>query len=254
MNFKLILFIVIFFLTMNTYASEKVVLHIEGDEWCPYMCDENAIKQKGLFRDITESIFNSQNYEVKFEFMPWARTLKRGEKGEIDAILAAFKEGREKFIFHKIELIQSLQSFVVLKETNWKFKNFNSLKDIHLGLILGYIYGGNIDQIKNNAKKISEIGGENGLEKNLMKLKNKEIDAVLDENHVLQYYIKKLDLSTSMKFTGNIGKRAGLYIGFPKVLPNSQKLADTVDKGLTKMKKSGEYQKILKKYGLTVKN
>ncbi|WP_186644812.1 substrate-binding periplasmic protein [Fluviispira vulneris] len=254
-NKIILLFFLINLIFINkVFSQEKKVLNFESDDWCPYTCDEKSEIGKGIFVEIAEQIFKNQNYNVHFELMPWARVLKRGEKGEIDGIVGAYKEGREQFIFPKEPFIQSINSFLVKNNSTWKYKDFESLKNIHLGLILGYIYGGNLANIKKYAKKISESGGENAIQKNLVRLNINEIDANLDEHNVLVYHLNKMEFNKSMKFVGDLGKKSGLYLGFPKEKPNSQKLADIFDKGIINLKKTGEYKKILNKYGITTKN
>ncbi|BBH53340.1 substrate-binding periplasmic protein [Fluviispira sanaruensis] len=253
-NIFLVIFLINSLFINKVFAEEKAILNFEGDNWCPYTCEEKSEVGKGIFLEITELIFKNQNYTIHFEMMPWARVLKRGERGEIDGIIGAYKEGRNKFIFPNEPILQSTNSFLVRNDSSWNFKDFNSLKSIHLGLILGYIYGGNLENIRKNAQKISESGGENAIQKNLARLNGKEIDATLDEHNVLVYYINKMELNKSMKFVGDLGNKSGLYLGFPKEKPNSQKLADIFDKGFIKLKKSSEYKKILNKYGITGKN
>ena len=122
--------------------------------------------------------------------------------------------------------------------------------DLVIGITLGYVYGGEIKNINKFAKKVSPAGGENGFERNLDRLSKREIDSVIEENIVGLYTIEKLKLNDKIVEAGSIGKKTGIYIAFTKAKPSSAKYAKILSEGLIKMRKNGEYQKILKNYGL----
>lgn len=119
-----------------------------------------------------------------------------------------------------------------------------------MGVVIGYVYGGEIDTLRKHSKAIIQVGGESALERNLERLKRKEIDAIIEDEYVAKYRIQQMGLGNKIKEAGTIGKTAGVYIGFPKILPNSEKYAKILSDGITKMKKTGRYQKILKNYSL----
>ncbi|WP_397600289.1 substrate-binding periplasmic protein [Silvanigrella sp.] len=244
------LFFFSFFIFENLFAAEEEI-KFETDIWCPYTCDEKLDGSKGFVIDAALKIFAEHHIKFSSSVAPWARVLIRTEKGEIDAMGAAYKEGREeKYLFPEEDFGKSTNSFFVLKGNKWKYKTPESLKDIILGITIGYVYGGAIDTLNKFAKKVSATGGDNGFERNLDKVNKKEIDAVIEESIVGEYTLKKSKLNDKISEAGTIGKKAGVYIAFTKAKPTSLRYAKILSDGLKKMKKNGEYQKILKKYGL----
>ena len=246
----MIVFVITFF-SFKAFPAPEKELHFEGDIWCPYTCDTSVSHQRGYVVDMAEEIFAKHNIKFTFNIVPWTRVLVRSEKGEIDAMVAGYKEGREdKYIFPKEDFGKSVNKFYVLKSSNWFYHSPKSLNNIIIGTILGYVYGGEISTIDKNAKKVIPAGGESGIERNINKLIKNEIDVTIEESNVTAYVIKQMKMNAYIKEAGSIGKKSGVYIGFPKVLPNSEKYAKILSDGLIQLKKTGRYQKILKNYDL----
>ncbi|APJ03896.1 substrate-binding periplasmic protein [Silvanigrella aquatica] len=239
----------------NALSEEQKVIQFGSDFWCPYTCDETTSQKKGYVVDMAEEIFAKHNIKFKYVVLPWARVLKANEKGELDAMGAAYKEGREdKYIFPKEDFGKSLNKFYVLKDNKWNYKDPESLKNITVGLTLGYVYGGEINTINKYAKQVVPAGGESVFEKNINKVLNKQIDATIEESIVANYTLKQIKLNDKVREAGSIGKKTGIYIGFPKVLPNSEKYAKMLSDGIIELKKTGRFKQILKKYDIKIEN
>jgi polar amino acid transport system substrate-binding protein len=242
---------IFFLISFKVFPIGEKELQFEGDIWCPYTCDESVSHQKGYVIDMAEEIFAKHNIKFTFNIVPWARVLLRSEKGEIDAMVAGYKEGREnKYIFPKEDFGKSVNKFYVTKSSNWFYRSPESLKNVTIGTILGYVYGGELPIIDKYAKKILPTGGESGIERNIKKLSNGEIDVTIEESNVTAYVLKQMKMNGGIREAGSFGKKAGVYIGFPKVLPNSKKYAQIVSDGIAELKKTGHFQKILKNYDL----
>jgi polar amino acid transport system substrate-binding protein len=248
---KLCLIFIAIVLNSNANSNEKNTIKFETDIWCPYTCDVKTTQLKGYIIDMAEEIFAKHNITFTSSVVPWARAIKRAEKGEVDAVGAAYKEGREGYlVFPKEEFAMSINKFYVLKENDWVYKTPESLSNITLGIVLGYVYAGGIGILNNKSKKTMPSGGENAFERNLDKLIRKEINATIEESYVAQFTIKQLKLQNKIKEAGSFGVKKGVYIGFSKVLPDSERYAQILSDGIKQLKKSGRFEKILKKYDL----
>ncbi|WP_338634936.1 substrate-binding periplasmic protein [Spirobacillus cienkowskii] len=250
---KFFLISIAIILNLTAHSDDKKTIKFETDIWCPYTCDEKTTQLKGYVIDMAEEIFAKHNIKFTHSLIPWARAIKRAEKGEVDAVGAAYKEGREGYlVFPKEEFAMSINKFYVLKENNWMYKNPESLNNTILGIVLGYVYGGGVGILNQNSKKIMPSGGENAFERNLDKLIRKEINATIEESYVAQYTIKQLKLQDKVKEAGSFGVKKGIYIGFSKALPDSERYAQMLSDGIKELKKNGRFEKILKKYNLKV--
>jgi polar amino acid transport system substrate-binding protein len=248
---KLAIILIFSFVSLKSSPTEKKELHFESDIWCPYTCDEKISNKRGYIIDMAEEIFAKHNIKFTYSIIPWARVLLRSEKGQIDAMGAAYKEGREdRYIFPTEDFGKSINKFYVVKSSNWFYRTPESLKDITLGTILGFIYAGEISTLHKYAKKIIPTGGESPIEKNIVKLIRREIDATIEESTVENYILKQMKMNKKIREAGNFGKKTGLYIGFPRVLPNSKQYAQILSDGIIQLKKTGRFQKILKNYDL----
>ena len=98
-------------------------------------------------------------------------------------------------MFPKQDFGKSVNKFYVLKNSKWQYKNADSLKEITLGTILGYVYAGEIKFLTKNSKKVTPTGGENGFERNYEKLLRNEIDATIEESTVAAFTMKQLKIN-----------------------------------------------------------
>jgi polar amino acid transport system substrate-binding protein len=145
--------------------------------------------------------------------------------------------------------------FCVKTGNPWKYSGAASLKTLKLGVIKDYTYFSAVDDyIKASPAGVVFGTGENPLQSNFTRLVQGEVGAVVDDRSVLKYTIAKMKLQGKVSIAPASAETAvpsNLYIAFPPKNPKSREYAKILDEGMVTLRKSGELQKILAKYGLT---
>ncbi|MDX1949742.1 MAG: transporter substrate-binding domain-containing protein [Rickettsiales bacterium] len=257
---KIFILFILFLIPINSHSEEKIErVIIAADEWCPYNCIPNS-KYEGVLVEIARQALKEHNIEVKYITMPWARAVEQARLGKIDAVFGASKPDTPDFIFPKTPQQKMVNAFYVTdKNKDWKYEGIKSLENMSIGVINGYSYGNKEldDYILKNSDYISKVQVANGDEpqfQNLVKLKRSRIDAVIEDENVMKYILKKYKIDGVFKSEKNVKNQKisqDLFVAFsPAKKEQSNKLAKIISDYTDKIIKNGEYKNINKKYGL----
>lgn len=80
-------------------AVQADTIRIKADEWCPFNCLPDT-DSKGYMIELAEKIFEKAGHRIKYEVMPWSRSIDHARKGKIEAIAGATKGEVPTFIFY----------------------------------------------------------------------------------------------------------------------------------------------------------
>ena len=238
-------------------CAEERVFKIALGDWCPYSCDpEKENGNIGYTAEILTRVFEKAGFNVETELMPFSRILKTVRKGEFTVCPAMFKKNAPDFVFPKNPIGVSTYHFYVTKDTRWRYKGFDSLTELKaLGLIQNYSYevlDPDIARFLNEyPAKNAYIAGVKPLERNFKKLLVNRVDTVLEDEWVTAYTLNKMKILGKVIDAGHIGKPVSCYVGFSPAISRSREYAQMLDKGVNELRKSGELQKILNKYGVS---
>ncbi len=244
-------FLVVF---SSSLASSKQTIALVADEWPPFNTKQGS-EHEGYLVDIARNIFEANNYTVVYMNMPWNRALKMTHAGQYDGAVGASKTDAAGFVFPTEELGRSQMAFYVKKGNPWRFKEHGSVEAISLGTIAGYDYRGWLNKYIaaniNDSKKVQIMTGNEPLKRNLTKMMNGWIDAVVDNGTVIEYVAKELGLSAEIECAGRGEESSYIYIAFSPNNPHSIKYAEILSEGIIRLRKSGELKRILATYGLS---
>lgn len=240
-------FIFAFILTAPL-VSQADDITLLADPWCPYTCDAKG-GDKGALIELTEKAL--PNHKVIYKNEGWARALAVVKNGGETAVAGAGTSDAVDFTTSSKGEMSTENCFYAPKGSAWKFNGVDSVKSINLGVINGYKYEDKMDQYLDTKPKNVDVyaGDDDGTTVNLKKLAGKRIDAYLDDTNVIAYNAKKLGLSDQIQPAGCLGKD-NMFIGFSKKNPKSATYAKELEEGVKKLKASGEFDKILSKYGI----
>lgn len=97
---------------------------------------------------------------------------------------------------------------------------------------------------------IQVMTGNQPLRRNVMKLLNKRIDAIVDNEAVILNIAREMGVSDQIRLAGYGSEPAYIYIAFSPVLPNSQRYAKLLSDGIVQLRNNSQLNKILFRYGL----
>ena len=193
---------------------------------------------------------------IIYKTCSWAQACTELAEGKIDAILGASPNDSPGAILPKLPIGSDRTIFYVKKDTEWRFKDVESLKSIRLAAAAGYAYDqdGPFDTyLKQGAVPAVQFGnGDAPLEANIAKLRKAEVDVVVKNASVMLWTLKQLRVPTGeIHSAGALAKEGGpLYVAFTAKNPASRARAEQLSATVLKMRESGTLTQLLALYDL----
>lgn len=251
--FKMSLSIVTLLMSTLALGRELIVV---GESFPPFEFKKDD-KVVGIDVDIATSIFKKIGITPKFQITAWKRAWHMAEKGKADAILSTSrKEKRKPFLYYPKEnmWISSSIFFSTKDDTVQKEITYEDAiaKKYKIGIIRGNSYHPSFWKAFPNRKDgvVHEQLSEGSKIENLLRqLSVKRVDLVVADKIVGMYTAKSLGLK-NLTPSANVLYQKGYPMPFTRnsSYPDIQNVALKFEEELRKMKKTGEYQKILDKW------
>lgn len=238
-----------FSLSSTAVQADRIV--IAADVWCPFNCEPKS-DQPGFMVEIARLVFAKQGHNVIYLTMDWERAIHETRKGNINAVIGAFKGDAPDFVFPEQELSLVGNTFFVRKEDNWNYSGVESLRNRQLGAIKGYDYGDELrDYIgEETTAQVLLLGGEEPLNRGIRMLDTGRLGAVVEGEQVFWYAASSLGLADNFRTAGQSGELNASYLAFSPELGNSDLYAQQLSEGIQMLRESGALAELLKKYGL----
>lgn len=222
-----------FLLTMISVAEERTITLV-GDEWCPFNCADHP-DHRGFLVERTAAALAEKGIKLEYIEMPWSRAIIGVRKGRYDAIVGTGPTETPDFIFPPEPLAYARHSFYALASSVWEYQGLESLKEVRIGVIQDYSYGGLFkDYIRPNQDDESRVlilGGNKVLPRLVKLLELGRIDVIVAEKLVLDYYFKSRGVENPLRYAGLANEEA-LYVAFSPVLDDGVELAKSLGSGL----------------------
>ncbi|MNJ98451.1 Bacterial extracellular solute-binding protein, family 3 [compost metagenome] len=231
--------------------AQEGVITIRSDYWCPYICDPHS-SRPGYMVEAVKAIFEKQGYQVDFKVTNRARAIKEVRKNKINALLGGHKD--HKGFIVPTKSVGSVSNYLFAKPTAfWSYKNGSSIKGKRIGIINGYSYGNEIDQlIRSHPDSFVVISGERPLKQILKMMEADRLDGFIENPAVLKYLLGSLhkSLETYKIASANLATESLVYLSFAPMHPQSELYSSVFSKGMIQLRKTGELRQILEKYGM----
>ncbi|WP_215782101.1 ABC transporter substrate-binding protein [Paludibacterium sp. B53371] len=230
--------------------AAHLTLTFEADDWMPFNGD--GINHNGYAIDVLKAIFEPKGIAIVFRSTPWARAIGDARTGKCDGVIGAQRSEIAGFVIPQEELGQGRQAFYVRKDSAWRFQSTDSLKQVTLAVIKDYSYSQAINQYVRDHRDRVYVGvGEQPLQHNLQMLIHRRVDAVVDDETVMQYAIHRAGLTQQVVLAGYDTGTEKNYIAFSPANPASVTYASMLDEGMRRLRKNGQLRRILARYGLS---
>lgn len=243
----LIVFSLIFYPNEETeyleepHGEHKLKIVVAGDNnFPPYeFVDEKGI-YKGFNIDIMHAIAEAMNIEIQIYPMRWSDAVSSLEAGRLDAIqgMAKTPAREEKYRFTQPSSIHSSAIFIK-RETDY-IKGIDDLKGVRISYQVGDINEKRILNIP-YAIPVSRYNQVEAIEA----LLNDEADVFIGNKPVAIYRLHKMKASHKVK---TLDEPLGEISYGPVTLKDNEEIYIVLNRGLDKIKDSGEYDKIYKKW------
>lgn len=224
-------------------------------DYCPFTCDplkENG--KEGFMTDVLRATFEEAGYSIEIKMFPYARAVAAVNSGEYDGIVVVGKNYAPNLVYPDIPTESQPMSFFVKNETSWKYSGVESLSEVVVGIVKGYDYA-DVDlnrhfEEQSDSEKIVMLHGVNTTERGLRMLQTKRVDTYIDGEYSVLYVLEKLGLSDTIIVVGYAANRFEDFTGFNPHNPKSADYAKLLSNKIREMKKTGELNKILSRYGI----
>lgn len=233
---------------VTSLSTAGETLQLAVFEYPPFLAEGE--KGYGVEPAIVKAAFQQMNIAVNFSFLPPARALKMAGAGEYDATLGWVRsDERERDFYFSAPIAEAPLVFFHLRKLPVQWKTFDDLKDMTIGTVVKYHYGAAFHEAQSAGKiKTDEAFSD---ELNFKKLLAERIQ-LTPVNLFVGYHLiaKTFDADTARLLTHNPVplKISVHHVLFPKAKPESQSRLELFNRGLKKIRESGELQRILKEH------
>lgn len=219
----------------------SVVLAVE-DSWPPYA----GTNGQGIATSIIEKALAEVDIRLFLKVAPYARVLDEVEKG---LVVGGYNVTRQEstnkqFLFGQQAVLTASASLYFSTE-NTQAQQYNSIADIpagsSIGLIIDYEYGDLFEQHKNRFNEVRVSSQEQII--NMLRLGR--IDCAILFDAVASHTLKSMKLPEDSILKGPLNHTSDIYVAFSRSHKQAKYFADKLDQGLVKIKKSGQYSKLL---------
>lgn len=250
--FKLTLsFFVALGLPLSAQGADKEIV-VVADEWCPFNCSDESLDQ-GFMIDMAREVLSAALYSVKYQTKPWTSAIMDVKGGAFDAIVGASREEAEGMVLVEEPLGENKNCFYTRLDDPFIYKPTVNLQSRRLAVAAGYLYGHPLDDYiakqRVNFNLLQLASGERPLLINVRKLRDKRVDTLVENVHVMDYSLRKYRM-TGVRLAG-CDQPTPIYMAISPKRGDAAKIASTMAQGIRKLRKTGRMREILAKYGLS---
>jgi polar amino acid transport system substrate-binding protein len=239
--------ILIVFLSTTTITAQETVQLTTG-EWAPLA--SRHLKNYGPISQIISLAFESQDIKVTYHFFPWKRSYDQAKRGVFDGTILWRKENeRMKDFYFTDPISEGAYYFFHLKEYQFDWNNIGDLKRIPIGGTIGYFYGIDMDDAEKQgritvSRNSSDLTNFKKILNGRIKLFPMGIDVGL---YMLRKNFKPKEIKQFTYHPKVVDSRP-YHVLISKALPleRAQRLANSFNLGLKKIKEDGTYDRIMK--------
>jgi len=229
----------------QTTASDKVVTIAAEDNWPPFS-DERG---RGLSTAIVSAAFKLAGYQIKTIAVPYARALYYTEHNTTNGCwnVTRQRSTEQKFLFHDIPLFKAASSFYYFKTA----KPYSSVVEIPDGAIVGVILGYEYGDLFEEHKKRFQLVEVSNHEQLLALLNDNKLDLAIFFDDVLHYYLERLKRKDLQIVRGKLNYISDIFVAFNHDDLENKARAAALDHGLRLLHENGDYQRLLKQFGIS---
>lgn len=235
-------------------------LQVTLDDYCPYYCKDDSsgearlAEQPGFVVEILQYAFGSGPDAIEYRFHPWERGLLDVSQGKLDALIMAARSEAPELIYPQQEQARSEGCYYTRRDSTWRYQGIDSLRQPRLTLINGFAYSEPLNSYltaTGRAGNVSYVYGGKPLLRILQMIEIGRTDVTMDDATVVDHLLLVAGLQDSIKKAGCSPNRIDFYVGFSPKNPLSAARAERLSNAMTELRRTGQLQQILARYGVT---
>ena len=247
-------------LTWAGAASAGQPLQIAVDDYCPYYCKadtpgvDRLADPPGFVIEILQHAFGSGPNDINYRFLPWKRSIHEVAQGKLDALVMITPQEAPELIYPSIEQGRSQGCFYAKLSNPWRYTGPESLPQVQLTLISGYLFGEPLNTYLEHAgegPKVNYISGNKALLRIFQMIELGRTQATAEDSMVATYLLQHSALKQSIGNAGCYQGNLDFYVGFAPHNPASRARAKDLAQTMGKLRRTGQLASILARYGLS---
>lgn len=233
---------------INTQAEEVI---IGTSEFPPFISRTDS--HNNYLTEVLDAVAAEMGVTFKIEFLPWKRSLHYVEEGKIwGAFPFVITPEREKIYTFSDPLYNVDVKFFYYSPDSTApaihYDTYSDLKPYRIGGIIGYYY---VDALRKAGLDLELVSSET---QNMQRLALGRVD-LIPMNVASGWRIIKENFPSQVKNFGTLGRPIKTYGGRMLVSKDNPKALTRLEhfnKALKHVKETGEYQRVLDRYGLDI--
>lgn len=247
----ILVFIVLVLIVMAVPARAESPVVVVGERWMPFSGRPDS-RREGYAVEILRGVFKREGIRVDYRERPWKRAVEDVQLGKADLIIGANRDELPDFIFTKSTIGVMDMCFYTNRE-DWKYTGPESLGAVKTGFVEGHGYRDwFLKDARSNPQRFTPLHGDDAFPRLMGMLEQGRIQALPGNQAVVNYYIKTRKSESPIYLAGCVDDAPkGLYYALsPADAERSRRLAAIIDQGIATMRKTGQLNHLLIKYGL----
>ncbi|MBD1388765.1 transporter substrate-binding domain-containing protein [Neiella sp. HB171785] len=236
-------------------ASSSVArtITIRADEWYPLNGQPNA-QHPGVMIELAKAVFEPNGYAVDYDLLPWKRAVSAVEAGEFDCVVGAYPEDVPGFLLPNHHWGSVGTGLYGLSNRTTTINQLDQLLQYQVGVIKGYAYSDDAlnQMIATHPSTFVAVHGSTPLESNIHKLLHQRINIIIESPPVMKNKLAKLGLEQQISLIREVGTAKPVYLACSPNIADMPDIIELVDQQTMHLKRTGDYQNILRKYGFSV--
>ncbi len=236
--------------------AEERKLVVVAEAWPPFEFEENG-KAAGIGVDIMSQLFKKMGVDFEIRILPWARAWKMIEAGKVDAAASVSrKKERMQYLSYPKEDVWVSEYLFFVRRDKKKTSSMSYARagkeNLKIGIIKDNSYHESFWEAfpKRDGELNERLEEAADAETNLRKLAKGRIDLYIVDKIIGRYLISMMNLEDEITWYDNILFSKGYTIAFVKKsgYPRLKQIEERFEKELKRLKKSGQYNEIQKKW------
>lgn len=230
-------------------------IRVCADIWMPVNgADDAKDDERGYLIEIAEKAWGAAGHTVSYENMPWKRAIEVARAGRCDCLPAAYRVDAPDFVFPARAVGRDQPTFYTLSSNKWSYAGISSLSKKQLGVISGYTYedaafNTYVASALDDGRALG-MSGSNASALLLDLLTAGRVNVVVDSNLVVDYAIAQRQLKNKVRAAGTLSEPVDFHMACTPANPHSADYVRQLDEGITRLRRSGELDRIMARYGL----
>lgn len=252
MHSKFVLFAFIVIILSSSRSAFAESIHVAAIDWCPQLCTDDD--KPGYVQEIAELVFKGSEYTLLIETFSWSRAIHQVKVGASFALLSPAKAEAPSLIYPKNEIGVQRMCFFIPQDVGWRYDNTDSLKGLRIGIASDAsieVFNPFIHDKEFNFQSMHY--DQDFITKNIKMIEANRLDAFIFTQNTTQHQLNEMGLLQNYINAGCVSEEK-IYMALTNVETQMSKVAavkDFFDTRIIELYKSGEINKILKKYRVT---